>query len=251
MEKEKLQQKLIDFEGGQILGVRDETGALWLGVRKVCNDLGLTEGQTNRQVNNISDDLVFEGNYTKFDMVQNEGRRQVNREVLCIKEDVITLWLAKIKLTPIMQKENPEAVKKLIKYQLKCAKVLHNAFFSTEEQKQETFNELGLEGKIVNLESKIDAQTGELKETKDRLNTLIDNSTINSRQASRLLTHAKDRVSTMLGGAHSAEYKKNSRTYFKNLWLQLCQEFEVTTYKDLNPLNYASAVTFVSNWSFN
>ena len=173
------------------------------------------------------------------------------QDVFVIKEDYVTLWLAKISLTPVMQKENPKAVEKLINYQLKCAKVLHEAFFETEEQKQQTFDELGLKGDIKELKTEVSGLTNELKGTKSKLETLIDNSTINSRQASRLLTHAKDRVGTMLGGAHSSEYRKNSRTYFKNLWLQLCQEFEVTTYKDLNPLNYASAVTFVSNWSIN
>ena len=49
------------------------------------------------------------------------------------------------------------------------------------------------------------------KSNTERLNTLIDNSTINSRQASKLLICAKDRVNIILGGANSKEYKKNSR----------------------------------------
>lgn len=247
MLKEKLIQKLIDFEGGQILGIKDDKGEVWLGVKKACTDIGLTVGQADRQIKNIKNDVVLSKGMTNMTFPTNGGQQSV----FAIHETYVTLWLAKISLTPTMKAENPKAVEKLVNYQLKCKDVLHSAFFETEEQKEKLFDELGLEGKIVKLESKIDAQTGELKETKDRLNTLIDNSTINSRQASRLLTHAKDRVSTMLGGAHSSEYRKNSRTYFKNLWLQLCQEFEVTTYKDLNPLNYGQAVTFVSNWSYN
>ncbi|MCD3328448.1 hypothetical protein G8V02_16585, partial [Clostridium botulinum D/C] len=54
---------------------------------------------------------------------------------------------------------------------------------------------------------------------------------------------------TMLGGAHSSKYKKESRMYFKNLWLSFCKEFEVSTYKDLNPLNYNDGFRFINNWS--
>ena len=155
-----------------------------------------------------------------------------------------------IALTPAMKKENPKAVEKLKLYQLKCAKVLYQAFFATQEQKEQTFDELGLKGDIKDLKTQIENNTQELTETKEKLNTLIDNSTINSRQASKILLHAKDRVNTILGGATSKEYKKNSRTYFKNLWLNVAERFEVASYKDLNPLNYNSAVDFISNWSF-
>jgi hypothetical protein len=251
MKMGKLIQKFIKFGDDELLGVKDEEGKVWLGIKKVCKDIGLSEKQADNEVRKIQNNLLFARHGSvKMMHLKFEGHEKL-RDTIVIHENDVTIWLAQIALTPTMKEKNPKAVEKLLDYQDNCAKVLHSAFFETNEQKEKLFDDLGLEGKIVNLESKIDAQTGELKETKDRLNTLIDNSTINSRQASRLLTHAKDRVSTMLGGAHSAEYKKNSRTYFKNLWLQLCQEFEVTTYKDLNPLNYGSAVTFVSNGSYN
>ena len=160
-----------------------------------------------------------------------------------INEDVVSLWLAKISLTPKMQKDNPVAVDRLVKYQLKAAKVLHNAFFATEEQKQELFDELGLNGKIVNLEGKIDTLSNKITE-------LIDNSTINSRQAQRILFAGKDRVNILLGGAHSQEYKKSARTYFKNMWLNLADAFKISTYKDLNPTDIPNAYNFLKEWSY-
>lgn len=244
---ENLTEKLIDFEGGQILGVKDANGVLWLAVNKSCQDIGLSKNQADRQIKNIKDDLVFNNAY-KMMSVKFDGDK--TREMLFLKEDFVTLWLAKISLTPKMQKENSKAVEKLIAYQLKCAKVLHQAFFETEEQKQQFADDLGLQGKIVQLEEKVDSQTKVLNITTDRLNTLIDNSTINSRQSSKLLICAKDRINTLLGGANSKEYKKNSRKYFKNLWLNLGEKFSVNTYKDLNPLDYNSAVTYITGWSF-
>lgn len=243
---ENLTEKLINFEGGEILGIKDADGVLWLGVRKTMRDIGLSDGQARRQVENLNNDLVLNQGVANLHLLTNGGKQ----ETLCIKEDFVTLWLAKISLTPKMQKENSKAVEKLIAYQLKCAKVLHQAFFETEEQKQQFADDLGLQGKIVQLEEKVDSQTKVLNITTDRLNTLIDNSTINSRQASKLLVCAKDRINTLLGGANSKEYKKNSRKYFKNLWLNLGEKFSVNTYKDLNPLDYNSAVTYITGWSF-
>lgn len=243
---ESLTEKLIDFEGGQILGVKDSDGVLWLGVRKTMRDIGLSDGQSDRQITNLGKDLVLKQGLANLQLLSNGGKQKT----LCIKEDFVTLWLAKISLTPKMQKENSKAVEKLIAYQLKCAKVLHQAFFETEEQKKQFADDLGLQGKIIQLENKVDSQTNILNTTTERLNTLIDNSTINSRQASKLLICAKDRVNIILGGANSKEYKKNSRKYFKNLWLNLGEKFKVSTYKDLNPLDYNSAVTYINNWSF-
>jgi len=234
---------LIDFEGGQLLGIKDKNGFVWLGVKKACMDIGLTEDQSRRQIKNVQEDLVLKSNCAKFDTVQTEGNRQIVREVVVINEDVVSLWLAKISLTPKMQKDNPVAVDRLVKYQLKAAKVLHNAFFATEEQKQELFDELGLNGKIVNLEGKIDTLSNKITE-------LIDNSTINSRQAQRILFAGKDRVNILLGGAHSQEYKKSARTYFKNMWLNLADAFKISTYKDLNPTDIPNAYNFLKEWSY-
>lgn len=248
MIKEKLEKKFIDFEGGQILGVKDEDGKVWLGVKKACIDIGLSEDQAKNEIKKIQENLLFK----RHDSVKKLSVKfdtQV-RETIVLLESDVTMWLGQISLTPKMKKDNPEAVEKLLNYQDKCAEVLYKAFFETEEQKQETFQELGLKGEIKDLKTQIENNTAELKETKDKLKTLIDNSTINSRQASKLLMHAKDRVNCLLGGASSKEYKKNSRTYFKNLWLAVCERFEVTSYKDLNPLNFNDAVTFVSGWSY-
>ena len=48
------------------------------------------------------------------------GSGNSDTQVLCLDLDYIPLWLAKIAITPTMQKENPELVNKLIDYQLKA-----------------------------------------------------------------------------------------------------------------------------------
>ena len=82
--------------------------------------------------------------------------------------------------------------------------------------------------------------------------SMIDYATINYQQQNELLQVAKDRVNYLLGGAHSVKYKKHSRTYFKNLWIQFCQAFHCDSYKNLNPLYMAENVAknWIANWVY-
>lgn len=50
------------------------------------------------------------------------------QEVLCIELDFLPLWLAKISITPKMQKENTWTVRRLVEFQLKAKDVLAAAF---------------------------------------------------------------------------------------------------------------------------
>lgn len=81
---------------------------------------------------------------------------------------------------------------------------------------------------------------------------MIDYSTINYKQSQDLLQTARKRINYLLGGAHSEEYKKYSRIYFKNLWQDFCTAFECGSYKDLNPLYMADdiAKNWLMNWEY-
>jgi len=242
--------KKIPFEGGELLGVRTEDGKVYLGIKKACLDIGLSEDQARNEIRKIQNNLLFESNCAKFDTVQIEGKREIKREVIGILESFVPMWLAQINLTPSMKKTNPQAVKKLLIYQLKAADALHEAFMATEEQRQEFYNELGLHGQIVELKEKITNFEMQLTTVKEDFNKVLDFSTINSRQAQKLLHAVKDRVGGLLGGARSAKYKQESRIYFKNLWNQFAARFAVTTYKDLNPIHMKEAYSFIENWQY-
>lgn len=130
-----VETKKIPFEGSELLGIKDDSGKLWLAIRNVCYDLGFSDGQTRRQVENARKDIVL----SKGIAILRYPSKGGEQETLCVVEDYVTLWLAKISLTPTMRRNNPEGVQKLVLYQLKAAKTLHEAFFGTEEQKQEFF----------------------------------------------------------------------------------------------------------------
>lgn len=82
--------------------------------------------------------------------------------------------------------------------------------------------------------------------------SMIDYSTINYKQQQDLLQTARKRVNSLLGGAHSPEYKEYSRIYFKNLWQDFCKAFQCGSYKDLNPLYVADDVAkkWIQNWRY-
>lgn len=82
--------------------------------------------------------------------------------------------------------------------------------------------------------------------------SMIDYSTINYKQQQDLLQTARKRVNSLLGGAHSPEYKEYSRIYFKNLWKDFCKAFQCGSYKDLNPLYMADDVAkkWIQSWEY-
>lgn len=240
------EMKELPFNGSTLLGVRDESGQVWLAVKKACLDIGLTEGQADRQIKNLRSDVVFDGNVTDLN-VKFDG--QV-RKIVFIAEKFVTLWLAKISLTPSMQRKNPDAVKKLLKYQLEAADVLHKAFYKTEEQKDMFNSNMGLEGQIVGIQVQINSMENMMCEQMEKLENVIDSMTLSTRQQQKLYQAAKDRINILLGGAHSVHYKENARSYFINLWNNFKERYSCGSYKDLNPRYYNEAFAFISAWEY-
>lgn len=246
----KTEVKEIPFNGSALLGIKDQSGQVWLSVRKSCLDIGLTEGQARRQVENIQEEEPLKSNCRKFAIVQMEGKREVTREQLFLHEKVVTLWLAKISLTPGMMKKTPEAYNRLLKYQLEAADVLHKAFYENEEQKSTFHENMGLEGRIEVMTVQINNMESILEEQREDLKTVMENMTLSTRQQQKLYHAAKDRINYLLGGAHSREYKLNAKSYFINLWNGLKELYGCASYKDLNPIYYDNAFDFISEWEY-
>lgn len=241
-----VETKEIPFYDDTLLGVKDEDGKVWLAVQHTCKCMGFTKAQADKQIKNIKNDLVFEGDW-QYLSVQLDA--QV-RKVVVISEDAVPLWLAKIRLRPKTKEENPEMVMKLIAYQKEAKGILHTAFYKTDKQKELLHESLGLEGKILKMEEQIVAFTETIKEQAERLDKVMDNMTIDTKKQSRIQKAAKERVSELLGGAHSGLYKAKAALYFANLWHQLRLEFECGTYKDLSPNDFDDAMSFIQSWTY-
>lgn len=89
-----------------------------------------------------------------------------------------------------------------------------------------------------------------LAEQNEKLDRVVDNLTLSTRQQQKIYKVAKDRVNHLLGGAHSKEYKANSRSYFVNMWNGLKSKFQCGSYKDLNPIYFDKAVEYITGWEY-
>ena len=118
--------KDVQFNGSTLRTAQDAENIIWVGVRWVCQGLGLKEGRIKYERKKMQEDLVLSQG-TKFYPL---GTDDANSDVLCLKLDFLPLWLAKISITPTMKRENPQLVENLIEYQLKAKDVLADAFLN-------------------------------------------------------------------------------------------------------------------------
>ncbi len=130
----ELEVKKVPFMGTELMAARDADGQIWAGVSYICNGIGLTKHQKDRQVTNIQTDKVLSRGCLKFEA----GVFDRNNSTLALKLDYIPLWLAKIAITPKMERETPELAAKLEQYQLKAKDVLAAAFLSRSKQQSAT-----------------------------------------------------------------------------------------------------------------
>ena len=121
---EKLEIKKVPFLGTGLMAARDADGQIWVGVKWMCNGIGLSRGQANGEIVKVQSDEVLQEGCTKF----HAGVFDPAHETIALKLDFVPLWLAKISITPTMKEEHPELAETLKQYQLKAKDVLAEAF---------------------------------------------------------------------------------------------------------------------------
>lgn len=131
----ELEVRKVPFMGTELMAARDNEGQIWAGVRWMCNGLGLSRGQRDRQSLNIQADSVLSKGAANLRLPTNGG----TQEVLCLKLDYVPLWLAKIAITPRMERETPELAARLEQYQLRAKDVLAAAFLSQTKQQDTAY----------------------------------------------------------------------------------------------------------------
>ena len=111
------------------------------------------------------------------------------------------------------------------------------------------FQDMKMEWKLVY------AQINNLSDVVEKQNKqftqVVDNMTLTTVQQRKIYSAGKDRISELLGGAHSAEYKKKSRKYFANMWNCVKEKFRCgSSYKDLNPKDFQKAIRYIKKWTY-
>ena len=130
----KLEVKKVPFMGTELMAARDADGQIWAGVRWMCDGIGLSRNQRDNQIDKIKADTVLFKGAGNFPLPTNGG----NQKCLCLKLDYVPLWLAKIAITPRMERETPELAARLEQYQLKAKDVLAAAFLPQSKQQSTT-----------------------------------------------------------------------------------------------------------------
>ena len=120
---------------------------------------------------------------------------------------------------------------------------------SSRNKMESMLEDMGCNMKIVY--AQINNMEEMLGEQNLMLARVVDNMTLTTHQQQRIYKAAKDRINHLLGGAHSKEYKENSKSYFINLWNGMKDKFGCgSSYKDLNPIYFEDALEFIETWEY-
>ena len=131
----ELEVRKVPFMGTELMAARDSDGQIWAGVRWMCDGIGLTKGQMQNERNRIREDKVLSKGERNLVLPTNGGQQNT----LCLKLDYVPLWLAKIAITPRMERETPELAARLEQYQLRAKDVLAAAFLSQTKQQDTAY----------------------------------------------------------------------------------------------------------------
>lgn len=139
--------KEVQFDGNTLMAVQDkENGNIYVGVRWICQGLGLSDNQQRFERSRVQEDIVLSKGGCKKSLPTKGG----NQEVLCIELRFLPLWLAKINANII---DNFEVQSKLVDYQLNAADVLAKAFLEEASNNQVLNEELETKIRIAELVS--------------------------------------------------------------------------------------------------
>lgn len=232
----------VDVLGDSIMAAQDKNGFVWVGVRWVCDALGMTEGQMKRQVKNIKKDMLFsKGGSNQIPLPTGSGAQ----EVFCIRNDFIPLWLAKITITEKTRRDRPEFAEKLLQYQLKAKDILAEAFMPKQNAMPQT-----IDGKImllaqghVELKEEIDSVKADLEVMKMDLPILPV-------EADRITQAARRKGVSVLGGKMSKAYRNRSmrQKVYNGLYWNLKYNFSVTSYKAIKRSQCDKAIEIINKW---
>ena len=112
--------KEVQFMGDTLLTVKDNNGKVYVGIRWICQGLGLNSNQRIHQTSKVQKDTVLSQGVRKIPTPTSSG----NQEAVCLDITYLPLWLAKINANIV----KPEIQGKLVEYQLRAKDVLAEAF---------------------------------------------------------------------------------------------------------------------------
>lgn len=223
--------KSVDVMGDTVMAAQDSDGTIWVGIKWMCQGMGMSDGHYKRQITNIQKDLLLKNSGSNLLLNKGSGER----EVFCLKLDYLPIWLAKISITPTIQKSHPDLADKLLNYQLKAKDILAAAFLPKQQQLPQTtgekiallaqgYTELGQ--RVDEVDSKVDGVKAEIESLKLDLPILPI-------EAETITNAVKARGVKVMGGKDSNAYRDRSivNTVYRDIYSQIYRNFGVRSYK--------------------
>lgn len=240
MENE-LVTKEVEFNGDYLKAAQDtNTGKVFVGVKWICNGIGLTQDQGRSQVKKIQTDVVLHNGCVKFDT----GVFDDNNETIAIELDYLPLWLAKISITPNMLSSTPDVAQKLISYQLKAKDVLAKAFIRKNDVDMNNFQIPTTLSEALLLAGNLAKENEVMKPKAEQFDLYLEsNGTLSLNQSAKALKTRRNKMMQYLRYKNVFNEDNSPSTYYATK-----EYFEVKTftYVTRNNKKYQVAVTTVT-----
>jgi hypothetical protein len=216
------EQKLVNFNGAEIMAVKCNDGKIYAGVKWICNGMGLRKGQMQSERQRIQEDIVLSKGERKIVLPTTGG----TQEVMCIELDFLPLWLAKINAKIIKDKNVQTNV---VQYQLRAKDVLAEAFIQPMQPVIQPIQPMSIEQliimqaqSVIDLKLVVEKQSTELTTLNHRMDNVDSLDTIGD---------LKQRLNKMV-----QRYAHQNGIGMPDAWHKYVQTFNTAYHTNLNRL---------------
>lgn len=198
-----IEQKIVNFNNADLLAVKASDGKIYGAIKWICEGIGLSEGQIKHERKKIQEDLVLKQGGRNLVLPTNSGFQ----EVMCIDLEFLPLWLAKISITPKMQKESPWTVKRLVEFQLRAKDVLAEAFLNKPKTQAELIAMMAQHN--VEQERRLSQVELRLVETEKKQDNIVEILSLNPTEWRKKVNSMLNRIAQSLGGFQEFQNVRN------------------------------------------
>lgn len=237
----KMIVKSVDIMGDTVMAAKDKDGNILVGVSYICNALGMSKGQKDKQVQNVQKDVILKRGCFKLEA----GVIDPNNEVVALKIEFIPIWLAKISIVDKTKQENPDLADKLLNYQLKAKDILAAAFLPTQVTLPKTTDD-----KIALLAQGHTELRADIEEIKAEVNAIKLDLPILPIEAERITEAVRKKGVSVLGGKHSNAYADRGlrQKLYNSLYSNLKYNFGVKSYKSIKRSQTDKAIEIINEY---
>ena len=240
-----VEQKTVEFYEDQVMAVRMDGGEVFVPIRPICDNLGVTWSPQRRRINR---DPVLSDEVASVTVTVT----QQGREMICLPLKFIAGWLFGINADRV----KPEIRERLIRYQRECYDVLAEAFQEGRLTADPTFDDLlasdsaaaqafrmaqavmSLARSQLLIESRVTAVEGRLEEIATQL-----------ADPGRKVTPAQaTNISQAVKAVAMALSKASGRNEYGGVYGELYRRYEVPSYRELPASKYEDVMAWLNEW---